>query len=445
MISAVEQVESCLSGITKHDDRLRATITVMADEARAAAERCDAAAAEGRWLGLLHGTPIALKDNIATAGVRTTSGSRFFADHVPDQDAAVAARLRAAGAILIAKTNLAEFALGATTQNPHYGSCRTPWDPDRVPGGSSGGSAAAVAAGMAVAALGTDTGASVRLPGALNGVVGLRPTTGRVSNHGTTPASPSLDTVGPLAYRVEDVARILAVIEGYDRRDPSSVDGPRDPILSQLDDGVSGMRIGVPASYFFEDIDDGVDTVVRAALDRLSNLGAHVQQVDLEGAAKVQVMTQRIIFPDLAAFHATRLSEAPDDFGPDLLRGLREIGMATTGVQYAEAMAWRSRWRRRVHRMLVDVDLIATPVAPTVAPRVDELDKHALGSPLVSLTNAWSLADVPAVSVPCGFSDGLPVGLQLIGPPWQDGRVLRAAAAYQHSTEWHTHRPALIG
>lgn len=396
--SSLAAVEHCLARIDALDAQLRVSITVLAETARARATQCDEATAQGRWLGLLHGVPLALKDNLAMAGIRTTSGSSYDRDLVPTEDAVVVQRLLAAGAVPVVKVNMAEFALGATTQNVHWGSCRTPWDPERVPGGSSGGSGAAVAAEMAHIALGTDTGASVRLPGHCNGVVGLRPTFGRVPNRGTTPCAPTLDTVGPLAHRVEDVARVLAVLQGHDPVDVSSQAGPLDDVMGQLQRGVEGLRIGVPEAWIAAGTEDAeVLATVRTALDVLAGLGADIVPVMLPGAEDSQRMAQRIIFTALAHHLRDRLASEPEGLGPDLRAGLGRFGTGTSGVDYAEAVLWNQRWRHSVDQVLVDVDLIATPTAPVIAPRVDELETHAVGSSLVRFTNGFSMAGVPGL------------------------------------------------
>jgi aspartyl-tRNA(Asn)/glutamyl-tRNA(Gln) amidotransferase subunit A len=443
-VSARSAVESCLARIRELDDQLHATITVMEDEALAFADACDAAAAAGQWLGLLHGMPVAVKDNIDTAGVRTTSGSRFFAERVPSTDATVVSRLRAAGAVLVAKVNMAEFAFGATTQNPHYGGCRNPWDPSRIPGGSSGGSAAAVAAGMAAGALGTDTGGSVRLPASVTGLVGLRPTFGRVPNTGTTPVSSNFDTVGPLAHTVRDVARLLVATQGYDPADDTSVNGRLDPVFEQLERGIEGMRIGVLEPAFFGSLHPGVEGAVRAALDVLEGLGARLEVVDLPGAEEAQVMAQRIIYPDIASFHAERIAEAPELFGADVLARM-QLGAAMSATDYAGAQRWRLGWVRRIEELFTQVDLLAAPTSPLPPPPADDSEMIPITHAMTTTTYPWSLANMPSVSVPCGFAAGLPVGLHLSGPAWHDGRVLRAAAAYQSATRWHLERPALLG
>jgi len=442
--SAVQAVEHNLANIAAHDETLKAMITVMGDEALEAAEWCDQAAAEGRWLGVLHGMTIAVKDNIETAGVRTTSGSAFFADHVPVHDATVVKKLKEAGAIIIGKASLHEFAFGGTNQNVHYGSCRNPWDTDRLPGGSSGGSGVVVAAEMAQAALGTDTGGSIRMPSSINGVVGIRPTMGRVSNHGCTQISWTLDTIGPMAHRAEDVARILAAIEGYDDNDPSSIHGPGDELLRGLHAGIAGLKVGVPTNFFFEDCDPQVESLVRDAIDVLAVLGADVFEVAIPGAEQAHGHMRHIARGDGAAFHAERIATEPEKFGPEELDRLM-LGVNATGVEYAQSMEWLRRWRRQLAELFDTIDIIASPTVPVITPLVEGTAMIKTTHRLTEKTYAYPMGGNPCVSVPVGFADGLPVGMQLAGAWWRDGMLLRTAVAYQSVTDWHTARPALLG
>ena len=314
-LSSVELTEQCLERIERLDAELRVFVTVTADLARERARGADEALARGELLGPLHGLPVALKDNIDTAGIRTTAGAGFLADRVPREDAAVVERLDAAGAVLVGKVQLHELAYGGTTQNPHFGPCRNPWDPERIPGGSSGGSGAAVAAGMCAAALGTDTGGSVRIPAALNGVSGLRPTTGAISNRGLVWLTHSFDTIGPLARTVEDVAALYATLAGYDPEEPTSVPGSQGDPLAELETGIEGMRIGLPASFYFDDADEPVVAAVRAAGDALAGLGASVVEVELPGSAEALEAGTRIIWAEALATHRDRLAAEPESFG----------------------------------------------------------------------------------------------------------------------------------
>jgi aspartyl-tRNA(Asn)/glutamyl-tRNA(Gln) amidotransferase subunit A len=443
--SSLALVEAALAQIAAHDGEVHALMTVLADRARETAAARDRDREAGRPLGLLHGMPVVLKDNIDTAGVRTTSGSLHFADNVPATDAEAVRRLDAAGAVLLGKASMAEFAMGAgIPQNPHYPEARNPWDLDRIPGGSSSGSAAAVAADMTVGALGTDTGGSVRIPAAFCGVVGMRPTRGRVSNRGTMPVSPHFDTVGQLAHRAADVAHLLAAVEGYDDLDPTSDRQAGDDILAELPRGVDGLRIGVPREAFFPGLHPEVERALLAAIAELESAGATVRDVAVSGADVMPRMTQYIRNPDAIVVHEERLERAPELFGGYVRERLRS-GMSMTAVDYARARAWQADWVRQFERILEDVDLLATPMVGQPAPRADDPELGPRMSALTGPANAWVLAGLPAASVPCGFADGVPVAIQLVGPAWHDGRVLRAAHAYQQRTDWHLRRPALIG
>lgn len=441
--SAVETVEHNLARIAAHDDVIKANITVMADQALADAKRLDEAAAKGQWMGPLHGVTIGVKDNINTAGVRTTMGSDFFADYVPNTDATVVKKLKAAGAIIISKVNLHEFAFGGTTQNINFGSCRNPWNTDHIPGGSSGGSGAAVAAEMCIGSLGTDTAGSVRNPSSLNGVVGIRPTMGRVSNGGVFPVSHFLDTVGPMAHRAEDVARMLAVMEGYDPADTSSQDGPCDELLRGLHDGIDGLKIGVPTNFFFDDVDPEIAQRVRAALDVFASLGAELVEIYVPGVEEAMERTLPIIYSDAAAVHHERIANEASRFDPNGLERLM-LGVNMTAPQYGDAMTWRYAWVRQLEQVFRQVDVIASPMVRVRTPRVDAVDFLATTHKLGQLSYGWALANVPALSLPVGFVDGMPVGMQLAGAWWRDGMLLRAATAYQSVTDWHTARPAML-
>lgn len=452
MRSAQQMVEHNLAQIDAHDGVLKANITVCAEAARARAKETDEAAAKGQWLGLLHGMTIAVKDNIETAGVRTTSGSKFFTDYVPTADAPVIQKLKAAGAIIISKTNMAEFAIGGTTQNEHYGSCRNPWNTDYIPGGSSGGSGSAVAAEMAMAALGTDTGGSVRLPACINGLVGIKPTTGRISNRAVTQMSLWFDTVGPMAYSAEDVARMLAVIDGYDPLDTSAIDGPGDELVRGLHRGIEGVRIGIPTSYFFDDVDPDVLARVNDAIAVLASLGAEIVDVDVPRFSEAQERMTKMLYPDVLAFHAERLATQPEVFGSDV-RNRLQIGKEIPAEEFARSVQWRAGWIQQLkHTTFTNVDMVVTPILKIQTPPVNSDALRSGTQPLAAITHklglntfGWSLAGNPGVSVPVGQVNGMPVGMQLIGPWWHDGAVLAAAVAYQSVTDWHRARPALVG
>ena len=438
--------ERCLERIRKLDSQINAFITVTESQALEAAVRADQAAAENRWLGLLHGLTVSLKDNIDTAGIRTTMGSSFFAEHVPNRDAPVVERLRAAGAVLVGKVNLHEFAFGATTQNAHFGPCRNPWDPARVPGGSSGGSGASVAAEMCTVSLGTDTGGSVRIPAAMNGVSGLRPTPGRIPNRGTFPVSAPFDTVGPIAYRVDDVARVFAVLAGFDPEDPTSIERPLENFLPRLGDGIPGVRVGVPRNFYFDDVDPEVRASVLAAAQAFEGLGAELVEVDVPGAEEAQARSAFcVLVADAAALHRARLETAPERFGSEVRRRL-ELGLGVTGTDYAAANRWLETWRHGLRGVFRDVDLVLTPTSPIPAPALaDDEDLIETTRALSRFTFGWAYAGIPALSVPCGSTRcGLPVGVQLVAAWWQESSLLRAGVAYQSVTTHHCNRPRLI-
>ena len=410
------------------------------EEARAVAERLAHAP-----LPAVGGRTVSLKDNIDTAGWATTCGSAFFRHHLPSADAPVVSRLRAAGAVIVGKANLHEFAFGGTTQNPHHGLAGNPWNPDAIPGGSSGGSGASVAAGMNDISLGTDTGGSIRLPAALNGVAGLRPTHGRVPNTGCFPVSAAYDTIGPLARTVAEVAWAHETICGHDAGDDCSQDRPVDSWQNAFLKGVKGLRIGVPAHWALVDLEPDVEARIREAMQVLEDLGAEVFEISLPYAARAQAHLMPMVHADAASVHADRLRLQPEIFGPDVLDRLR-VGQAVTGPEYAAGMRFRERWLRQLEHSFTEVDVILTPTCPVTAPlRIDTARMLETTRNISRYTYAWALAGTPALSVPCGFaSNGLPVGMQLVAPRWFDSRVLALGAHYQAVTSHHLRRPAMV-
>ena len=444
---AAAATRACLDAIERHDGRLKAFITVTADAAMAEAEAADRAAADGSWLGLLHGLPVAVKDNIDTAGVRTTHGCLHWADNVPNRDAEAVRRLRGAGAVLVGKATMHELAFGVRSDNPVIGQALNPWNPERVPGGSSGGSGSSVAAGMCVAALGSDTGGSVRLPASVNGVAGLRPTVGRISARGMSHVSPTHDTIGPMARRVADVARVFAVLAGHDPEDPRSEDRPLENFLPTLGDGIAGVRLGVPRNFYFERLDGDVEACVREAVEVLRRAGAQLVEVDVPEAEHAQDALRTITLADIC--HETRSFLSWDDSGRigrqtwERMMGAREL----TAVDYARAMRFRETWRQTLAGVFRQCDILVSPTVPTRVPPIAE-DRHLREATLETARNTYAgaLGGLPGLSVPCGFtSDGLPVGLQLEAAWWREPLLLRAGCAYQAATDWHAKRPPLDG
>lgn len=437
----VARTALCLDRIERFDPELKGMITTnptaLAD-AEAVERRRDLLPDAG-------GLVVSLKDNIDTAGLRTTMGSGFFADHVPNADATVTARLRRAGCIIIGKANLHEFAFGGTTQNPHHGLARNPWNLDHVPGGSSGGSGSTVAAGLCEVSLGTDTGGSIRIPAAVNGVVGLRPTHGRVPNTGCFPVSAAHDTIGPLARTVAAAAAVYEVIAGYDPADATTVAMPVESWASLFARGVEGLKVGIPEAWCMTDLHPDVEARIREAIAALKALGVTVDRIALPGAEELQRHTMAIVHADGAATHAGRLDDTPGGFGPDVLSRLRE-GEAVTSRAYAEAMRVKERWTAQLDRTFGAVDMILTPTCPIPAPRIDAAGQMlATTRDLSRFTYAWSMAGIPALSVPCGFTaEGLPVGMQIVGPRWSEAKILALGAHYQGATAHHLRRPALL-
>ena len=442
-LSPVELTDACLQRIEQIDARLNAFITVTADQALAEARTAGDQIAGGDYKGPLHGIPIALKDLFATAGVRTTAGSRILADHVPDHDADVVARLETAGAVLLGKLNMHEFAYGATGVNPHYGPARNPWGTERITGGSSSGSGAAVAGGECLAALGSDTGGSIRIPASLCGIVGLKPTYGRVSRRGVLPLSWSLDHVGPMTRSVEDAAIVLQAIAGYDTGDESSSREAVPDYRSALKGGLKGLRIGAPKQFFFDALDPEVEAAVRQALGVFQDLGAIVAEVSLPHIAEAPAAVTAIMLAEALAYHHKWMAERPQDYGDDV-RFRLESGAGVLAVHYVQAQRFREMivraWRVEVFDR---VDLLATPTTLCPAPPIETGDLQATFK-LIRNTNPLNLLGVPAISVRCGFTpDGLPIGFQLAGRWWDEATVLLAAHAYQNATDWHTKRPPL--
>jgi aspartyl-tRNA(Asn)/glutamyl-tRNA(Gln) amidotransferase subunit A len=437
-VSPVALTAACLERIAALDAQVNAFITVMADEAVYDARRVEMELERGENPGALAGVPIAIKDLFDTAGVRTTAGSRFYADRTPDHDAVVVQRLRDAGAVILGKLNMHEWALGVTNDNPHYGACHNPSALDRITGGSSGGSAAALAAGMCCGSLGTDTGGSIRIPASLCGIVGLKPTYGRVSTRGVVPLSWSLDHVGPMGRTVSDVAQLLQVIAGRDAADAGSANVPRDDYLGDLDDGVSGWRIGVVGDAWLGELEAEVQSGVRRAIDALASAGAWIEELDAPDLPDAARLNGLMTTADAAAFHRDRIEQSPAEFGADVLARLRR-GAAYGAADYADARRRQTLLRRTFESWFAEhggvLDVVVLPTTPCVAPRIAGLDAVAMAPILTRLTAPFNFTGLPALSVPCGVtSERLPIGLQLVGAAWAERRVLRAGRAYERAT-----------
>ena len=441
-ISPVELTRAHLERIQALDPRLNCFITLAPEAALEAARRAEAALLQGQDLPPLLGAPLALKDLFETCGLRTTAGTTFFDDWAPEQDAAVVEKLRLAGAVILGKLNMHEIALGVTNVNPHYGPCRNPWDPERVSGGSSGGSAAALAARLCLGALGTDTGGSIRIPASLCGVVGLKPTYGRVSLRGVVPLSWNLDHAGPMARSAGDAALLYQVIAGYDPLDPASVERPVEPVPQA--GSLRGLRVALAGGAFFSRAGEEVLEAVGAAARLFEDLGARVETVELDEAREAARANGLMTPADAAAFHRRRLEQEPQGFGEDVLRRL-QAGAAFSSGEYSLARRTQAEFRRRMERFFSEYDLLLTPATPIAAPPIQGPDAVEQARLLTRFTAPFNLSGLPALSLPCGFTAaGLPLGLQMVAAPWQEARLLAAAQAYEQAAGWSGRFPDLL-
>ena len=443
-ISPVELTQACIDRIERLNPALNAFITVTADQAIEQAREAEAEIQRGRCRGPLHGVPLALKDLIDTAGVRTTAASAVFKDRIPAEDAEVVRRLKAAGAVLLGKLNMHEFAYGGTSVPSHYGAVRNPWNLDRIAGGSSGGSAAAVAAGLCLGALGTDTAASVRHPAAYCGIVGMKPTYGRVSTRGVVPLSWSLDHVGPLCRSAMDAALLLEAIAGYDPLEPSSVDQPVERYATTLYAPTAALRIGLVRRPYFEDLDPDIAAAVNAAIEVLAGITA--------GACDVELPYTNLLLTvasvEAYAFHRPYFTRTPELY-QDMTRQRLQHAAGIAAADYVSARREMERLRRQADSAFASVDLLVTPTT-AIAPI--SIESGFLDPPLppngtpveFRNTHMFDVLGLPAISVPCGFTrDGMPIGLQIAGPRFGESRVLALAHAYQQMTDWHTRSPAV--
>ncbi len=441
-LSPVEVTEACLSRIEAHDDKLNAFITVTADQARAAAKRAEEELRSGTDRGAIHGVPVAMKDLIEIEGIRMTAGSKILEQNVSRVTATVARRLEEGGAVLLGKTNLQEFARGPTGVDSHFGSSSNPWDVTRIAGGSSSGSGAAVAGGMAPAALGSDTGGSVRIPAALCGIVGIRPTYGRVSRYGAVPLGPSYDSIGPMTRTVEDAALMLAVIAGLDSMDPSTRDvlvPDYAEYLAECRGGdLKGTRMGIPRDFFFPGFDMEVEDIVRDAVGVLEGLGAEVREIDIPFAEFSSAAYLSVNGPDSGLYHLPYLRANREDY-MTLTAEFFELGLFVPGWRHRQGQAARRLFLRQTAELFREVDVILTPTGPVVATPIKESNDWR---PFLLCTMPFSSVGVPALSVPCGFTGaGMPVGMQLVGKWWEETNLFRIGGIYESAVDWGSRRP----
>ena len=461
--SSVELAKSCLERIRAVDEKVHAFLQVEEEGALRAARLADGRIKSGE-AGPLAGIPLAIKDNMAVAGTRTTAGSKILENHTAAYDATVIAKLREAGAVFLGKTNMDEFAMGSSTETSAYGATKNPWDLARVPGGSSGGSAAAVAGDMCLAALGSDTGGSIRQPASLCGCVGLKPTYGRVSRYGLLALASSLDQIGPFTKSVADARELFTLLAGRDPNDATTrEENPATP--ARLKKGLQGMRIGIPKEYFVSGMDAGVEAAVREAIMRLEGIGAEVTEVSLPHT-EYALAVYYVLMPAEASSNLARYDGIRFGFSAPEAKSLREVYFESRGrgfgrevrrrimlgtyalsagyydAYYRKAQQVRTLVRRDFENAFAEVDCIVTPTSPTTAFPIGEKFDDPLTMYLSDIyTVSVNVAGLPAISVPCGFSEGLPVGLQLIGKDFDEDTLFTVAGAYEAATEWRKQKP----
>jgi len=443
-VSPVELTQAFIARIERLNPALNAFITVTEEQALQQAREAEAQIQRGHWRGPLHGMPLALKDLIDTAGIRTTAASAVFKDRIPAEDAEVVRRLKAAGAVLLGKLNMHECAYGGTSVPSYYGAVHNPWNLARIAGGSSGGSAAAVAAGLCIGALGSDTAASVRHPAAYCGVVGLKPTYGRVSTRGVMPLSWSLDHIGPLCRSATDAALLLEAIAGFDPLEPSSIDRPTERYANAVGDRSGSLRIGLVRRPYFDHLDPEIEAAVNAAIEELARITAGVREVELPYTNVLLTIASAEAY----AFHKPYFTQTPQLYQPMTRRRL-EQGASISAADYINARREMERLRARADSAFSNVDLLVTP---TTAITPISIESGYLDPPLPSdgtpvefrNTHMFDVLGLPAISVPCGFTrDGMPIGLQIAGPRFGESRVLTLAHAYQQVTDWHARFPPM--
>ena len=448
-LSPIEVVQNTLRRIERLDPALNSYLTVTAEYALEQAAEAENEIRAGRKRGPLHGIPYAAKDLLDTSGIRTTVGSRLRARHVPSSNAAVIEKLDDAGAILIGKTGLHEWAYGITSTNPHFGPVRNPWDPERIPGGSSGGSAAALAAGLCVFSLGSDTGGSIRIPAALCGITGLKPTFGRISRRGAFPLGHTLDTLGPFGLRVEDAALAYATMAGHDPADPASIIRPVELPTLKPEPCLEKTVIGVPSKFFFDHLDTEIADAVENALTVLQGLGAELRPVRVPDVEAANSLHRLILLAEATSVHRRRLESQREDFGDDV-RALLDQGRFVLATDYLDAQRARREFCREFDAGLREVNALVIPAIPIPTARVGELEIEVGGKlenvRLATTRNirALNLTGLPVLSVPCGFrSDGLPVGIQIVGPKFGEAGILAIGHAFEQVTDWHARIPPM--
>lgn len=448
-VSPVEVVKAHLARVEALEPALNSFITLLPEQAMEEARAAEHEIESGQYRGPLHGIPIGLKDLFYVKGVPNTSGSKIFDHFIPDYDSTLALKLREAGAILLGKLNLHQFAYGPTGENPDYGNMHNPWDRERIPGGSSGGSASATASGQCTLAMGTDTGGSIRIPSALCGLVGLKPTYGRLSRYGMTVLSWSQDHPGPMTRTVEDCALVMNAVAGYDPRDPSSANMSIPDFTQSLTENIKGLRVGVPKEPFEDPVDSEVEHFVRSAIELLNKLGATIHEMSWPMYHESKAISSTILMAEATAYHSQLMKRQGSRLDPKVRLRL-EAGLLISAVDYLQAQRARRLFYQQSCDLFKKVDLLAGPTVPITACNIGT-EEVQIGSTLLGViplltqhTRPYNLNGFPAITVPCGFSrNGLPVGFQLAGKPFDEATVLRGAFAYEQATEWHQRRPLI--
>jgi aspartyl-tRNA(Asn)/glutamyl-tRNA(Gln) amidotransferase subunit A len=447
-ISPVEVTEAILDRVEKYNPQVNAYIKVNADQAMESAKQAELDIMKGRYRGALHGIPMALKDIFYVKGEVATMGSKIHKDFVADYDATVVSKLKEAGVVFTGTLNMHEYAWGGTNNNPHFGPCRNPWNLETIPGGSSGGSGAAVAADMTIASLGTDTGGSIRIPASFCGIVGLKPTHGRVSKYGVFPLSWSLDHIGPMTKTVTDAAIIMEVIAGYDKNDPTTIDIPTASYTDYLSEDIKGLVIGINEEYYFKDVDRGVEKWVRDGIETLKAMGVEVKTVSIPSIKHSYFSEMMTILGEASAIHHNNLKKRSQDFGEDVRLSL-ELGEIPSAVDYVQAQQMRRNLIHDFDQVFKSIDLLIAPTIPFTAPIIGQAttmindQKTSVFDNLIRFQSPSNLTGLPSLTLPCGLSKGMPVGMQLIGKAFREEILLKVAYAFERSHSSGSQKPQI--
>lgn len=449
-VSPVEVTEAVLKQVETYNEQTNAYIRVDAEDAQTSAKIAESEIMKGNYKGKLHGIPMALKDIFYVKDKVVTMGSKIHKDFIPGYSATVVEKLTEAGVIFTGTLNMHEYAWGGTNNNPHFGPCRNPWDLEKIPGGSSGGSGAAVAADMTIASLGTDTGGSIRIPSAVCGIVGLKPTHGRVSKHGVFPLSWSLDHAGPMTKTVTDAAILLECIAGFDPKDPTTIDKPLASYTTGLSEDLKGMVIGVEEDFYLTNLQPGVQELFDKAIDTLKTLGAEIKPIKIPSLKNAHYAEMITVLAEASAIHHTNLKSRPEDFGKDVRLSL-ELGELPSAVEYVQAQQIRYKIKQEFQEIFQTVDTILAPTLPFTAPKIGQeitiINNQELkvSDELIRLQSPANLTGLPSISVPCGLSENMPVGIQFIGNAFDEHMIIKAAYAFECTNPMEGRKPQLDG